>query len=262
MRMIRHEMKMNSKTFYLWSLIIGGCIFCFMLIFPSMADQMKAMSDVYSDMGGFSAAFGLDQINFGTPMGFYGIEAGSMLSIGGGMFGALIGISMLSKEEGNHTSEFIFTMPLTRKEIVIYKGITMLLLIFLFDLVCVAMGTVSFLIIGEDMEVKKFCLYHLAQSMMHIEIGMVCFGISAFLKKNSIGIGFGVAIILYFLQMFVNISDKVEFLKYITPYYYADAANIFPSQEIDIVLLGIGIATGIIIMTIGVGKYINKDLAA
>jgi len=185
-----------------------------------------------------------------------------MLSIGGGMFGALIGISMLSKEEGNHTSEFLFTMPLTRKETVIYKGITMLCLVFLFDLVCVVMGIASFLVIGEDMEVKKFFLYHLAQMIMHMEIGMICFGISSFLRKNSIGIGFGVAILMYFLQMFVNISDKVEFLKYATPYYYADAANIFPSQSIDLTLVIIGVITGIVIMTVGVGRYMNKDLAA
>ena len=90
----------------------------------------------------------------------------------------------------------------------------------------------------------------------------MCFGISAFLRKSNVGLGLGLAILMYFLQMFVNISDKAKFLKYITPYSYSDAAKIFPTGSIDGALLGIGMAIAAIFLGIGFLKYKKKDLLA
>ena len=36
---------------------------------------------------------------------------------------------------------------------------------------------------------------------LQIEIASICFGISDFLQKGSLGIGLGIAIILYFLKV-------------------------------------------------------------
>ncbi|HKM04839.1 MAG TPA: ABC transporter permease subunit [Lachnospiraceae bacterium] len=262
MTIVKHEIKMNFKSLLIWSLTVGSLIFVFMMIYPSLANQLVDMEAVYSNMGSFSAAFGMDQISFTTPLGFYGIEAGAMLSLGGAMFAAMIGTSMLCKEEGNHTSEFLFTMPHTRTEIIAFKVISMAIIILAFDAICFVCGVSSFIASGENLEFKKFALYHVAQTFMHLQIGMICFGISAFLKKNNVGLGIGIAILLYFLQMFVNISDKVEFLKYITPYCYSDAAKVFPTSSIDGELLWIGMMTGFIFLGIAFVKYNRKDLAS
>ena len=41
-----------------------------------MKGEMDQVSDVFSTMGNFSAAFGMDQVSFGTLTGFYAIECG------------------------------------------------------------------------------------------------------------------------------------------------------------------------------------------
>lgn len=256
----KHEMKMNVKSLAIWSAIVGGMILVMILLFPGMVDQMKEITSAYSNMGIFSDAFGMDKIDMATAIGFYGVEAGAMLSIGGAMFAAIIGTGILSKEEGGHTTEFIYVTPNSRRYFLTQKLVASASLIILFDLICFCLALLGFVIIGEAIPWEKLSLYHLAQVIMHLQIGAMCFGISAFLRKVNIGLGIGIALLLYFLSMIANITKSVEWVRYITPYYYSDAANIFDTMEIPIVHLAIGIGMAVVGIVIAYLQYSKKDL--
>ena len=148
MTLIKHEIKANLKTLLIWGLTVGGMNFLMMLIFPSVKEQMAGMVEMYANMGSFSQAFGMDKINFTTPLGFYGIEAGAVLSLGGSMFAAILGTGMLAKEEGAHTAEFLFTTPHTRTYHVALKAVALGLLVLLFNLLAIGFGYGSFLAIN------------------------------------------------------------------------------------------------------------------
>ncbi len=60
-------------------------MFC-VFLFPEMKGEMNAIGDVFSSMGSFSAAFSMDRLNFGTLTGFYAIECGNVLGLGGAFF--------------------------------------------------------------------------------------------------------------------------------------------------------------------------------
>lgn len=262
MRLLRQELQQNRKMLLIWTAVVAGMIFVFMLMFPQMAGQMEDMSDIYANMGGFSAAFGMDKISFATPMGFYGTEAGAMLSIGGGMLAALLGGNILCKEEGGHTAEFLFTMPIRRETAALSKLEAALLMAVLFNLVCMAAGIGAFALIGEEIAWKEFLLYHVSQILMQMEVVCLCFCISAFLRKVSYGLGIGVAMLLYFLQMFVNISDRVEWLKFVTPFYYADAACIFSASQVEWGLVALGAVYAFAAAAVGICQFGKKDFAA
>lgn len=260
MTFIKHELKMNLKSLLIWMLVVGGMVFCFMLIFPSMENSIGEISGAYSQMGDFSTAFGMDKMNIATPMGYFAIEIGATLSLGGSMFAAIVGIGMLAKEEGGHTTEFLFVTPNKRTYFITTKFIAQVLILTVFDIVCMVLGIFSFICIGEDLVWKNYLLFFLAQYLMQLEIAGICFGISAFLKKNNIGLGIGIAMILYFMNLFANISDEVKNLHYITPFSYADAAEIFTSEKIPGKYLIPGMMIMIIAVGIGYVKYHRKDL--
>lgn len=243
MTIVRHELKQNLITLLIWSLILGSLIFTFMLMFPAFKNQMGQMENLYKNMGSFSAAFGLNKISFATAIGFYGIEAGTMIALGGSMFAALTGASALSKEEGGHTAEFLLTHPVSRVQIIAEKLIFITVQIVLFNLICVCCALASFAVINESVD-KNLWLFHAGQLILQLEVAYICFGISAFQKRANIGLGLGFAAVLYFMSLFVNASKDAEFLKYITPFQYADAANIFPAGHLDggLVAIGCGIA--------------------
>lgn len=262
MTIFKHEFKMNIKSLLIWSLSIGIMSFLFILLYPNLESTLKEMSANYSDMGGFSSAFGLDKLNIGEIMGFYGTEIGAIYALGSSLFAALLGIGILSKEEGGHTSEFIFTLPISRKQVITEKLFAVIFLIVCFNLIAVLLILSGFLIIGESPNIKEFMLFHLAQIIMNIEIGSICFALSAFSKKANVGSGLSVALILYFADMMAKIVEETEFLKYITPFYYSGAADIITSSSIDTALLLPGLLIILVSIVIGYIKYTKKDLAS
>lgn len=255
-----HECKQNRKLLAIWTAVVAGMNIVIMLIYPQMAGQTEAVKDIYGNLGAFSDAFGMNRLNLGTALGFYGVEAGAMVSIGGGMLAGLLGSGILCKEEGKHTAEFLMTMPVRREKVALQKLAAVCTMIGIFNLVCLAAGALAFVIIGESMDGALFIKYHLAQLVMQLEIGCICFGISAFLRKVSMGIGIGVALVFYFLQMFVNISADLEWLKYITPYYYSDASYILTGYAMEWGLMIWGVVLGCTAMVVGTWWFGRKDL--
>lgn len=65
---------------------------------------------------------------------------------------------------------------------------------------------------------------------MQLEVGGLCFGLSSLLRRSSSGLAMGLAAGLYFLGLIINIDAGLEPLRFVTPYYYADASRIFAGE--------------------------------
>lgn len=256
-----HEMKMNWKSLLIWTLAVGGMCFGCILLYTSLEDSIKGVADAYSNMGGMSVALGLDKMSMATITGFYATEISLMHALGGAMFAAILGTGMLSKEEAGHTSEFLNVLPLGRQGILFQKYAALVSNILIFNLVCVAFYVLGFVLLDEDIP-KEMALYHLAQVLMQVEIATVCFMISAFTRKNLLGAGLGVAILAFSLDMMCRIIPAIEDVKYITPFYYSNASDIFSSGKIDEKMLGIGIGITVVSFIAAWVKYQRKDLAS
>ncbi len=87
---------------------------------------------------------------------------------------------------------------------------------------------------------KEFLLLHAAYLLLQAGIAAVCFAVSAALRRSGIGAGLGLAAVLYFLNLIANISEDAEWLKYITPFGYAEAADIITNAEIALLPAFIG----------------------
>ena len=262
MTVYRKELKQSIKSLCIWSASIAFMMMVCVLIFPEMKGDMDSMSDMFANMGGFSAAFGMDKLSFGELMGFYGIECGNVLGIGGGFFAALAGIGVLANEEKERTAEFLLTHPVSRGSVVMQKLLSVLTQVVILNVVVVAVSLISVSVIGEEFRMKEFWLLHLAYLLMQLEIACICFGISAFIRRGSIGIGLGMALALYFMNLVCNMAKQVEFLRYVTPYAYADASNIISEGELDALLITIGVIIAIAGAAVGSVTYMKKDIAS
>ena len=263
MTFYKHELKMNRVSFAVWLVGVlamsAGCIFLFPLIDESMAD----MSDAFASMGGFSAAFGMDKLSITTLEGFFGTEIGTIFAIGGGMYAALLGISALAKEESGHTAEFLHTLTLGRCGIVTGKLAAIVTYLVLFDVIAFGVFAASAAMIGETLSMKSLIGYIVAQFAAQLEIASVCFAFSACSKRSSLGLGPGVALVLYVLDIIARITDKAEFLKYITPFSFSNATDIFVNGgTIETVPLCIGICVTVISLAAAYTVYRRRDIAS
>lgn len=262
MAIFNNEMKQGFKALCIWTAAIVFMLAICVLMFPEMKAQMSDVSNMFSNMGSFTAAFGMDRLNFGELIGFYGVECGNILGIGGGFFAAYVGISIIAKEEKEHTAEFLLTHPVSRLSVVIQKQLAVASQIIIMNVVIVAFSLLSFMLIDEEMPMKEFLLMHVAYLALQLEIGLICTGISSFLKHGNLGIGLGFAALLYFMNIIRNISDAGEGLKYITPFAYAEPADIVADGCLDGGLIIIGVGFTVVAVAVGIFKYMKKDIAS
>lgn len=260
MTLIKHELRQGRISLAIWTISISFLLVVCVLLFPEMKGEMDGVSDVFASMGSFTQAFGMDRLNFGTLIGFYAIECGNVLGLGGAFYAALTSVSVLAKEEKERTAEFLLTHPVKRSRIVTEKLIAVLLQIIALNAVVLGFSLVSMIFIKEDIPWKELLLIHLAYFLVQIELAGICFGISAFLKRGSMGIGLGIATIMYFLNLISNITESTEFLKYITPFGYAEGADIVTNGNLDMALVLIGICFAAIGIGSAYWKYCKKDI--
>lgn len=262
MTVLRHELRQGRIPFMIWTVIIVFMLGLCILIYPEMAKQMSELSGAFADMGGFSAAFGMDKINFGEFTGFFGVECGNILGLGGAFFAAFLGSTALAKEEKEHTAEFLFTHPVSRSKVVLQKLISVLIQVLLLNVATAGATALAVLLIGESPEIKPMVLMFLSYGIMQLETAAVCFGISAFIRGGGAGTGLGLAALFYFFNIAANLTENAGFLKYITPFGYTDSADIIVDGSIPAGYL----AAGLVFTAAGIAaafwKYGRKDIAS
>ena len=69
MTLVRHELRQGRVGFWIWTGPIAALILICIVLFPEMKTQMDSVSEMFASMGAFSAAFGMDRLNFGTLLG-------------------------------------------------------------------------------------------------------------------------------------------------------------------------------------------------
>ena len=260
MTLVKHELRQGRTSFLIWTASIGFLLAVCVFLFPEMKGQMGSVSDMFASMGSFTEAFGMDRLNFGTLIGFYAIECGNILGLGGAFFASLCAVGILSKEEKDKTAEFLLTHPVSRVRILTEKLIAVLLQITAMNVLIYALAVGSIAAVGEEIPWKEISLLHLGYYLLQLELAGICFGFSAFLGKGSAGVGMGIAGMMYFMNLIANIADVAEFLKYITPFGYCEGADIVSSGSLDAGLVAIGAVMGLVGIAAAYLNYTKKDI--
>ena len=260
MTVFRHELRQGRTALAVWTAAIASLLAVCVSIFPEMKGQLPAVSGAFASMGRFTAAFGMDRVNFGALAGFYAVECGSILGLGGALFASLAGVSALAKEERDGTAEFLLTHPLSRARIVTEKLAAILAQIAAMDLTVLALALLSVRWIGEAVPLKEMLLLHSACYLVHLELACVCFGVSAFLRRGGAGPGIGLAAVMYFLDLIANMVEKASFLKAVTPFGYCEGPDVIAAGALDAGRVALGMLFALLGVAAAFLGYCKKDV--
>ena len=261
MILTKHELRQGKLSLLIWTLSIGFLMAVCIFLFPEMKSQMKDVNKIFASMGSFTAAFGMDRLNFGTLTGFYSVECGNILGLGGAFFATLTSGSILAKEEKDRTAEFLLTHPVSRFRVVTEKLFAVLIQLIIMNSFILILSLGSIAIAGEEIPFKEILLLHLAYFLLQTELASVAFGISAFLRRGSAGAALGLAAAMYFLNLIANITEQAEFLRYLTPFSYCEGADMIEKGCLNRSYL----IPGVVYAVLGIGsaylKYCKKDIS-
>ena len=103
----------------------------------------------------------MDKISIATLEGYYATEIGLMFGLGAGMFASMLGVTSLSKEEEGHTSEFLYTLPYKRSTILLWKYLSVVLQLLIFNSIISCWNGLGIWQLGGDVSFHSFFIYHL-----------------------------------------------------------------------------------------------------
>ncbi|MDQ0163762.1 ABC transporter permease subunit [Aeribacillus alveayuensis] len=261
----KREFKRNLKSLIIWSIVLTGLILLTLSIFPQFAEQQKSMEkllEVYPDS--IKKAFGMNQLNMGDLLGFYGVEIYIMTTLLGSIYAAILASNILAKEENEKTIEFLLSKPITRSQIVTEK----LLAVFVNVLILNGVSTIASLIGFQfekdpDVPTEPFSLLIVATILLHLTFAAISFMLSSILRKTRsiLPISLGIVLAAYFMNVLAGISEDLEFLKYFSPFKYVDAAQIIQDNELKSLYIFIMASVILISIITSYIVYRKKDLA-
>ena len=260
MTLYLHELKRGRLSLIIWSAALSFMIVVCVLIYPMMKISMEEMSEVFANMGEFSEAFNMDQLGVGDFLGYFAVECGEVMGMGGAVFAAILGIAALSKEEKDKTAEFLLTHPLSRESIVLSKLLSVMTRIVILNVAVFAATSLSAFLIGEEFEWGKLSLLMLSYFLLQVEICAVTFGLSSLLRSKGFGIGIGLGLGLYFISLIANMAEELEFLRWVTPFSYTDGAYIVENAALDAKYLAVGAVLTVGGIVLAFLKYRKKDI--
>lgn len=262
--MFKRELKINLKSFIIWTFILIGLFLVVFLVYPSIVNS-ENMEMIDEMMKMFPEemlkAFNMDISTIDSAFGWLKTEGFVFVLLITGIYSGILGSNILLKEENDKTIEYLNSVPVTRKNIVLNKILCGLLYIILMIAI---IGIFNFigLSLSGDFDRKSYILLSITPIFSSIVIFAVCLFLSTFTHKTkkTLGISLGIVFASYFLNVISEIGESTEFLKYISIFTLADIRNVIVNVAINplMIVLAIGITTIFMILTIV--RYEKKEL--
>ena len=259
MNIFLRELKANLKSLLIWSAIIMLLIFMAVTKFSAFAGDPEMLKMLDSMPPALLDALSMRAFNLTTISGFYGvmfIYFGLMAAIAAAMWGS----DVISKEERDKTVEFSLVLPVTRSRVITAKGLAALVNCIAFVLITWVVSLAAVQSYNPDQAFYNFLALEM-QAMFVIELIFLAIGLllGCTMKRYKLSGSTAIAIILatYFMSIMAVMNEKLDFLKYFTPFKYFDAGELFRSGKMDVTYLLIS-ATIIIVCVVAAYWICNK----
>jgi len=236
--MFKREIKVNFKSFLIWSVILVAIFMIVFLVYPTIltgenAAMLEEMMTMFPEE--LLKAFNMDIASINSAYGWLKSEGFVFVLLIIGCYAGVLGSNILLKEESDKTIEYLNSLPVTRSRIVKSKALVGVMYIMLMVLLVGIFNYIG-LAITEEFDVKQFVLLSITPLFPAFAIYFICMFLSTFTHKTKkvLGLSLGLVIISYILQTistkfnayflskrsnFINISVKCSSFKsqYITP---------------------------------------------
>jgi len=232
------ELASYKRQLLFWSIGILLFLLTAMSKYQGFAKSNVSITELFKDLpAGFTSLFGIGTIDLGTAGGFFSIIA-LYLSIILGVHAVLLGSGIIAKEEIDKTAEFLFTKPISRGEALTSKIVAAFTVMTALTLISAVGSLIVVSAFNEGPSINNDILL-LMPAVFFIQLIFLTIGISlaAIMRhpKRSGQLAAAILLSTFILSAFIDIADKFDYLKYITPFKYFDAKTIFINGGYNIV---------------------------
>lgn len=264
MNIVLRELRAYFKSLLIWSTIIILFIVVGISKFSAFANnpEMLAILDAYPPA--VLDALNLRAFNLTTITGFFGIMH-VYFTLLAGVAAVMWGSDIVAKEERDKTVDFILSLPITRQRLITAKTIAAVINCAVLVLLIWAASLLAAAPYNPDAEFYRF----LALQMQSIFILMLIFlAVGIFLGcalrryKRVTAIAVALLLSTFFMSSLSGMDDRLDFLKYVTPFKYVDAGMLYREGRIETVYWVLTLLLILVSMTAAYVTYARRDMYA
>lgn len=245
MTVFLREFRKNCVGLLIWGVCIVGLAYLMVSQYQTSAEALGTAS--YPEA--FVKALGMDRVNMATPLGYYAGKASVLVTLFGGIYAALLGGGAIVRDES------LLSRPVSRVSIALQRLLSVAANVLLLDL---AVACVLFSC-GGDSTVWWITLGQFLLHMTFAAAGMLVAS-ARIRQRASLALPLGIVLAAYVLSMLNGMAEGLDFLKYLTPFYYADVRDIVINKAMPALHVAVVSAIIMALAALGTAIYHRRDL--
>lgn len=257
------ELKTNAKALIIWSVCMFLLIVSGMAKYTSLSGGGQSMKALLSSMPySIRALFGLNSFDMTTVGGYFAMLF-LYIELTAAIHAALLGASIISKEERGKTTEFLMTKPVSRNAVLTAKLLAALFNIIILNLVSIISSFIGVASLKNSAHIPSQILIEML-SMFFVQLIFASFGaaLSAALKKPKFAgsISIGVLLAAFIISKITDITNKADFLNIFSPFKYFSLNNILNGKGLNPLVILLSLSLAAVFCVITYVRYNRRDL--
>ncbi|MEK5440576.1 MULTISPECIES: ABC transporter permease subunit [unclassified Fredinandcohnia] len=259
MNVFLREMKAYRKSLIIWSIGLVLLIFMGNTEYSSLSSSGQSLNELVESMPkALQALMGTGTLDLSTPIGYFAVLYLYLLLMAT-IHASMMGASIIAKEERDKTFEFLFVKPITRTKVITMKLVAAFINLVVFN----AVTTIATILIFEmDHGIED--LLKLMGGMFILQILFLVLGsaLAATIRKpkRAAPIATGILLLTFILSIVIDLSEKLEVLKYVVPFKYFTAENMLTGDGFEAVFVMISVCLTVILTALTYVFYKKRDL--
>lgn len=262
MNIVLRELKSIRRSLIIWCSSIVFLIYVGMVKYDGYSKAGESANEMMENLpAAMKAVFGIGDLDLALASGYYIVFLMYFVLLCG-IHAIMQGSVVLSKEERDKTADFLLVKPVKRTQVLTSKIIASLISMVILN---ATTWITSILIVdvynnGPSINdlIAKLMIGLFITQLVFFSIGLLI-GVLVRTTKKATGISTGFLLSTFILSAAIDMYDKLDFLKYLTPFKYFDGKKIYLEG-----FSGFYIVLSVIIVVISVGSsyviYKNKDI--
>lgn len=262
MNIFLREFRAHIKSLLIYSLIIFLFSVTGFTKFKTYAENPEMLNILNQMPKAVLDALNMRVFNLTTLSGFYGIMHiyyALILGIAAVMWGS----DVIAKEERDKTVEFSLVLPVTRQRVVTAKLLAVVAHSILLWLITILSFFASSRSYTPDEGFWDFFYLSMAGllllQMIFVAIG-IFLGCTLQQYRRTSAVAIAVLLATYFGAVVSSIHEKLDFLKYFSPFKYVDAGMIWREGRIEPIFIWLSLMIIVLCVGLAYWRYNRRDL--
>jgi len=263
MNVFVNELKAHKWGLFWWSWGMIFMIYASMTKYSAFAKTVSKTADIFKILPKtLAAVFGISSVDITTALGFFSVIM-MYLIIMGAIHASLLGAGILTEEELDRTAEFLFAKPISRARVITEKMLAAVINVVVLNIVTMVSGVMIVASFNKGESATKgvvlFIIGLLFVQFIFMALGMAAASVFRRPKLAAPAVT-GYLLAAYFISVWMDVTDKYQWLKYFTPFKYFPATTIVKDLKLDFVFIVLSLAITVIMIALTYYFYRKRDL--